>query len=404
MANIRRILVLGSYPCVKPLHGGQIRLSEIIAAYRSAGFQVQSVNLYDAASAAGQPAGRHDIDYPRDTPWRHWRGRVVPLIEDLTSGRYAANDQHVYQKLTDAIKVVPDVIHLEQPWLLPLVQRWRQEGKIPHVRLVYSSQNIEAPLKKAILQQYGLSEADEIAEEIAALEAQACREADIVLAVSETDRRLLSKLTSSPVILAANGIAPWHADSSTLGKWKPKLPDTPFALFVGSAHPPNMTGFFEMMGDSLGFLPPDRQICVAGSVGPNLLEHPVFQHWLPLNQSRLRILGLLDDADLAAVKVLAHVFVLPITEGGGSNIKTAEALFSGKHVLGTPVSFRSFEYLLAMPGVHVAATPADFRRELQLLLHVPPLALNPDWDDARRGLLWKNTLVPMVATVKSLCA
>lgn len=131
-----------------------------------------------------------------------------------------------------------------------------------------------------------------------------------------------------------------HLHQSHLEAWKKKLPPGPFALFVGSAHPPNISGFFDVLGDSLGFLAPDRSAHLRRwqrrPAPPPI--HPAFQRWKPLNESRIQILGMLDDADLAAVKSLAHLFILPISEGGGSNIKTAEALYSGKYVLGTPTS------------------------------------------------------------------
>ena len=392
-----RVLVLGSYPCITPMHGGQIRLAEVISAYRQAGFQVQSVNLYDSNAAAGQPRGPHDIDYPSQTAFRKWNNKAIPLIDDLTSGQYAANDEHAYQAITGTLAGTPDIIHLEQPWLLPLVQRWRKEGLIPGCRLIYGSQNIEAPLKRTILKQYHVDEAETIASEIAQLETEACLQADIVLAVSESDRQALTQLTGSPVILAANGIASWAADPSRLDRWLKRLPSTPFAIFVGSAHPPNISGFFETMGDSLGFLPPDRIICVAGSVSSHIPQHPDFQRWKPLNESRIRILGMLDDADLATVKTLAHVFILPITEGGGSNIKTAEALYSGKHVLGTPVSFRGFDDFLNMPGVNLATTAESFRKQLRELLHKPLPDQGPFWQKAKENLLWKSTLRPMAS-------
>lgn len=399
-----QVLVLGSYPCVRPLHGGQVRLAEVIAAYRRAGHTVQSINLYDTSAEAGQPRGPHDVEYPSTSAWRQWQGRPIPLIDDLTSGRYASQDERAYADITRLVQGAPAIVHLEQPWLLPLVLRWKREGKIPAARIVYGSQNIEAPLKQAILAHYGIAEAQAIAAEIALLEHEACRQADLILAVSDSDRRALAKLTASPVVLAANGIAPWHADRGTLPGRLCRLSAAPFALFVGSAHPPNISGFFETLGDTLGFLPPDRKICIVGSVGPHIVGHPDFLRWEPLNASRVCMFGLVDDAVLAALKTLAHVIILPITEGGGSNIKTAEALYSGKYVIGTPTSFRGFDDFLDMPGVHLAASPQAFRSTLQRLLQTSPLVPDPAWKDRRQRLLWEHTLAPMTRAVADLLA
>lgn len=398
------ILVLGSYPCRVPIHGGQIRLAQIIAAYRRLGRPVQSINLYDRYAAQGQPRGPYDFDYPPDSPWRRWHNQAIPLIEDLTSGRCAAEDETLYRAITQAVQGQPALIHLEQPWLLPLVLRWRREGRFANAKLVYGSQNIEAPLKAAILRQYGIPQAQNIADEISQLERQACAAADLVLAVSRDDQCALQQLSDRPVVLAANGIAAWQADAAAVAAWRARLPAEPFALFVGSAHPPNISGFYQVLGDSLGFLPPDRKIVVAGSVGPHLRQHPAFHAWAPLNQSRLHILGLVDEADLAAIKSLAHVFILPICEGGGSNIKTAEALYAGSYVVGTPTSFRGFQEYLDLPGVYMAEAGPPFRRCLADLLQRPALAPEPAAHRKRQGLLWHNTLGPMLAAVQPLLA
>ncbi len=386
------------------MHGGQIRLAEVIRAYREQGYTVQSLNLYNRSASAGQPAGKHDFHYPASTPWQLWQGKAVPLIEDLTSGHYAAGDQAAYQKLTQAVQGEPQLIHLEQPWLLPLVRRWKQEGRFPRARIVYGSQNIEAPLKATILRQYGIAEADAIAAAIARLEDEACALADVILAVSTADRAVLAQRSGKPVVLAANGISAWHASEAALTAWKSRLPSRPFALFVGSAHPPNISGFFDALGDSLGFLPPDRRIVILGGVGSHVLEHPRFQTWGPLNQSRVQVLGLVDEPALAAVKNLAHLIILPLCAGGGSNIKTAEALYSGKYVLGTPTSFRGFHDYLGLPGVHQAEPGAPFRKILAELLQCPAQAPDPQAQAQRQQLLWCHTLKAMIEAVQEVLA
>ncbi len=392
MTTAIQILVLGSYPCQTPMHGGQIRLAEIASAYRRTNAQVRVCSVFDNGSYATQPHGPHDHIYPSQSQHRQWQGQAIPLIDDLTSGHYAALDPNAYRTLTRHLPQPLHLLHLEQPWLLPLALRWRAEGLLQGTRIVYGSQNLEAPLKAAILRQYGIQQADAIAHDIDLLERQACMEADLTLAVSESDRLALQSYTTRPVLLAANGIAAWQATEAALTHWRAKLPAAPFALFVGSAHPPNISGFFDVFGDALGFLPPNTRLVVVGSVGPELLKHPRLQRWLPLNQSRLQVLGMVDDAALDAIKTLAHLFVLPITEGGGSNIKTAEALYSGAHVLGTPVSFRGFDGFLHQPGVQQQAQPEAFRRAVYTLLCTPPPSLDAAAKALRQTLLWQHTL------------
>lgn len=393
------VLVLGSYPCAEPRHGGQVRLAEIARAYRRGGARVRTLSVFDEPPYQGQRYGRHDLVYPVGVAARLWHGAAIPLIEDLTSGQYAATDEQACRQLGAALFARTDLLHLEQPWLLPLVLRWRRDGRLPGTRLVYGSQNIEAPLKAAILRHYGVRQADEIAAEIAALEAAACAQADVCLAVSASDQAELQRHATVPVTLAPNGIAPWQASPAVLETWRKRLPAAPFALFVGSAHPPNISGFYEMFGKALACIPPATEVVVAGSVGPELLKHPAFLANEPLNRSRLRILGVIDDADLAAVKTLAHLFVLPITEGGGSNIKTAEALYAGAYVVGTPVSFRGFHAFAGAPGVCECADPAAFRAAVATCLRAPRLTLAPAEIARRQTLVWEQTLAPVTALV-----
>ncbi|QJC55214.1 hypothetical protein HC248_00492 [Polaromonas vacuolata] len=401
MRQAANIFILGSYPCQTPMHGGQIRLAEIAAAYQRTGAQVRVCSVFDETSYANQRYGPYDHIYPIHSQFRQWNAQAIPLIDDLTVGNYAALDPDAYKTLSQHLPSSVDVLHFEQPWLLPLVLRWRKEGRLNGTRLVYGSQNIEGPLKASILHQYRIPQAEAVAEEISALERSACQEADLTLAVSESDRKTLQSYTTKPVLLAANGIAAWQAKDAALKHWKAQLPTEKFALFVASAHPPNISGFFDMFGDALGFIPPDTRLVVVGSVGPHLLSHPRFQRWLPLNQSRIQVLGLIDDQALAAVKTLAHLFVLPITEGGGSNIKTAEALYSGSHVLGTPVSFRGFDNFVSLAGVHQHAQPAAFRQAVTTLLQTPSPATTPATQALRQTLLWSNTLACVEDTARA---
>ena len=52
--------------------------------------------------------------------------------------------------------------------------------------------------------------------------------------------------------------------------------------------------------------------------------------------------------------------VLPLREGGGSNLKTAEALYSGLPLVATTVAMRGYETFRNMDGVIVADDAAAF--------------------------------------------
>jgi glycosyltransferase involved in cell wall biosynthesis len=395
----KRLLALSTYPVRIPRHGGQIRVARILATYKKAGFDVQHISVYDTEQSVS--AGRNDIPYPSASPYRLFKGRVIPFISDLTAGIFSSKDKKAYRKITSRIQWPLDVIEIEQPWLLQLALRLRDEPGGKDARLVYSSQNMEASLKKAILQNCDTPEAEEISKLIWQLEIDACRSADMVFAVTEEDCKILSDASNKLVFLAANGIDPWNAETIVLNKWRNKLPEK-FVLFIGSAHPQNIQGFFEYVGDSMAFIPPDIRIVVVGGVGLGLLLKDQTSRWSRLSRSRMLTLGVLGDKDFSAVKELAHVFILPIIQPGGSNIKTAEALYSGKHVVGTTVSFRGYAEFLGLSGIHIADDPQEFRRRVQALLYVPLPHRNKAAHALTEKLLWCNVLKEMPGRVRAL--
>lgn len=51
--------------------------------------------------------------------FRHWRGKAVPLVDDLTAGIYAAEDEQAYPGVDKALNVKPDGHPSGAAWLLP---------------------------------------------------------------------------------------------------------------------------------------------------------------------------------------------------------------------------------------------------------------------------------------------
>lgn len=393
------VLLLSTYPFVEPRHGGQVRLAGIAEAFAEAGWQVDSMAIYEPEGYGSQRLGARDIAFPCDSPYRKFHGRDVPLINDLLSGPYAAADDGGFQAVLQKLPRQLDAIHIEQPWLWPLGQRIKQLPRFKDACLIYGSQNIEAPLKRDILTSYQIATAEEVVAEIDALEQRAAREADISVAVTQSDLDVLIAWGARRPVLAANGIAAWQARPETLERWRERLPKTPWMLYVASAHPPNFTGFTDCVGPSLGCFAPDSRLVVAGSVCEHLSRHLAATRWHSLNLSRLQLLNVLSDDDLAAVKTLAHAFLLPIPHGGGSNIKTAEALYSGAHVLGTAAAFRGFEDFMDLPEVTVARSPADFQAGIRTLLARPTAAPSEAAWERREALRWDRCLAAIPAAV-----
>lgn len=390
-AGQRRVLVLGSYPITQPRHGGQIRLAQIVAAYGAQGMAVRNANFFPAnATYLSAPRGPADAALPAHR-LQHWRGQAAPFIEDLASGEFVAADEARLERL-ERYAGACDVVHVEQPWLLPVALRLRERGRVGRFRLVYGSQNIEYRLKRAIFEQYQVQGAEPLLQAIEALEQACARASDLVAAVTAEDAAVLRGWTDSPVVVAANGIAPWRSQPADLARWRKRLGPRPFALYVASAHPPNVAGFCQSFGACLAALAPDQRLVLAGSVTEHLVASPWYQAWAPLNRRRVVAVGPVTDRDLSALRDLAHTFVLPMTSGEGSNLKSAEALHSGRWVVATPHAMRGFERFAQAARVRVCEPGAAFGQAVSQTLSQPVPPLGPE-DEAMRGqLTWAHTL------------
>ena len=398
----KNVVFLTTYPLAAPRHGGQIRGVQLIAALRRLGLNVVTIACVDPHPYPAGEWGPNDVAFPTDSPLRVFNGAPIPFVTDYMSGIHAAKDEPTYQRILAAAPAQIDLLFLEQPWMLPVAQRLRRDRGAG--LLVYDSQNDERALKAPILRRFHPSVADPLLDAVGSLERAACREADLVFAVNASDQAALSRHGGVPVQLAPNGAEPWEASAADLEKWRRQAEASVFALYVASAHPPNYLGFFDVLTDHFGFLAPDQAIMVAGGASAEidrLLKRRLYEG---LSRSRLRLVGVLHPADLAAIKQLAQAFVLPILDGSGSNLKTAEALFSGKWVVGTPTAFRGFERFVSMPHVMIAEPGRGFCAAVREAMSTPPPMLTAQDRQHLLELTWQETLAPMTAAIRSALA
>lgn len=399
----RTLLLLSTYPFKNPKHGGQIRLSQIEKVYKAAGWNVVSVAVYDPVSYPKVDTGKRDIPFSQKPIWRKFRGRTIPLIDDLLMGFYAVADDGGFAFVRKKLPRHLDAIHVEQPWLWELACKIKKNDKYKDVVLIYGSQNVEAPLKQDILTSFGVDDADEVVNVIKELELKAAQDADLLLAVTKSDLNFLSRKGSKRILHAPNGVEPWEASSEKMAIWREKLPKTPWLLYIASAHPPNFTDFIDLVGDSLACIPPDSRLVIAGTVSEHIYRELAETQWHSLNLSRLELLHILSDEDLAAVKNLAHGFLLPIAHGGGSNIKTAEAIYSGSYIIGTKAAFRGFEHLMHLPEIILAENPIEFRLAIRNVLERPKKSYeHSEVDSDRMSLRWGQCLAEIPSVVDNI--
>lgn len=394
------VLVLSVYPTYPALHGGQIRLQNIVRAYENAGFYVRVRGVLPVDYEIGdlREAFLPMPDVSR-LPFASLGGWVIdylvaPAVErDPLFGELAA--------LVDDCE--PDVVHLEQPWLWPFVRRMLSEEKLSGCYIVYGSQNVECSLKREILlRHFAKAVVEEVAGAIEEIERELSQKADLILAVSGNDADAIRLWTDRPIVVAKNGVEPWTADEECRGIGRALCSSRRFGLFASSAHLPNVDGFLDIAGPALGFVRPTERVVIVGAAGSLIYKDPRFQAYGDLNRSRAVILGPVSQRLLDALRDLAHVFLLPIVSGGGTNLKTSEALWSGKYVVGTPSAFRGFERFMCGSGVMIVRTSQGFKAAVRECLEAPPFVLPAEERQLRKELLWTRTLRPMIQGVGEL--
>lgn len=319
----------------------------------------------------------------------------IPFIDDLGSGVFASQNveplEH-FRLIAGDFK--PDVVHLEQPFMWPLVEKMKALGDLDGVAIVYSSQNHEAPLKRAILEGAGVSreKTDRAVSAIETVERNLVQAADLIVAVSAIEADYYRDLKPrAPVLTIRNGTdRPGRLKKPEGGG---ELPQGEYLVFVGSAYPPNISGFTKfVLGDSLYGLPPRKLISVCGGAADGIFASSDYLPHASSYGDRVHFFARPSDEELHWIQKGAKGSLLPIASGGGSNLKTAEALCSGKWLIATPTALRSFEDYEHEKGVIVASTPKQFRDAMLDVIYAPPLSLTKTELAKRHGLYWDNLL------------
>ena len=393
-----RIVTLSTYPIDTPLHGGQHRLLNIVDRYRAAGHQVASVGVLGSMNYAASPGF---IGYPPTEELERCIARLG-LMDDWAIGELMAQDDRFFGALAEQVPVGVDLVHVEQPWLFRFAQRYVAERGTGATHIVYGGQNIEHALKRRIVSEYmGTGHADECAKLVLECELAALRGADLICAVSREDADWMQAHATGEIVLAGNGVRAQKVDHVSIVQANEITGHRRFALYSASAHPPNIIGFYDMFGRGVGCFAPDERIVVAGNAGPSIQGDQKFIR-TPGLEKHFIAAGEVSTACLTGLLETSHLVVLPITQGSGTNLKTAEALWLGHHIVATPVAMRGFEQFANSTGVSVREDPVEFREAIREAMAQPACALSHDERDARRVVLWEQTLRSLVDSVNSL--
>lgn len=401
----KKVLQLSTYPIVGSRQtGGPLRVLAINKTYKKRFTSVKHVAIFSKY--------HHPTDYAQTdiavSGSLAEATRTAPNTSDYLIGEAIRSDPTLRKQVMDLLlDFKPDVIEIEQVY--PYLGLRSLLDELPfQPKLVYSSHNVEWSMKDEILQSLGHDprEREAMVAAIRDAERELCEKADLVTACTRDDGETLKKMGAKDYVLARNGVTERNPAEADKRYWRDYFARRGFekvAVFVGAAHPPNMLGFHEMISTGMGFLPAGYGVVLAGGVGDNIMQNLQPDSIADVTSyRRLHSVGWVSDARLYALIAIADAMLLPIVEGGGSNLKTAEALISGRQVVATTKALRSFEEYLDLPTLHIADKPDDFRISIRTVMEEPGDNLNKRQTTFARGLLWKNCLNDMTEAVAKL--
>jgi hypothetical protein len=388
-----RVLMLGPWAITRPRHGGQIRAASIVGAYRARGHQVLFIGIFDPNNVPPADTSPDDVAID-DTVMAYIARSGLPW--ELSLWPAFAEVPALFARFEAAVqRFRPDVVQFEEPYLWPVVRALRRRGLAGERRVVHSSYNFETDYRRDLAEIAG-SVNDRILAEVAAQEAEIARESDLVATVSDADAESFRRLGARHVVVARNGSRPPEPAPDALAAVDAYLGGAPFALFVSSAHPPNAQGLLDLAAGATSGLPGRLIICgaVHRLLEPSRRTHPLIRDAC--------MLGTVDPAVLDALLTRAAVILLPKTRGGGSNLKTSEALLARRPVVATTLAFAGFEAWRDVPGVAIADQPALFWQLAARQLADPQVIAVPPGQDRRDELLWPACLAPMIDAAEAL--
>lgn len=346
-----RVLQIRHYPVVRPITGGQRRIVQLQAMLRAAGAEVDSLSV----TTNWLPDGPTDIAAPRELA--EWVGRI-PYDVERRLAQVPMLDPQFMRRIAGAVEAArPDIVWLEHPFLWPVFQEIVGDRPV-----IYSSHNVEWQMKQAVLRAEGVCDPLCI-ETLRATEIALVRAARLVVCCSAQDAAQFERFNPERMVIA-NGMDVPRVERT------PDLPATVFAdrpdakrgvvlAYVSSQHAPNWHGLRDLVLTPLltaTLASPITLVLVGGIcnfVTPTLRDS--------LDRQIRLVLYPEADEDLKNLVLLnADAILLPITSGGGTNLKTAEALLAGVEVVATTTAFRGFEALTGLERVRIAETPDAF--------------------------------------------
>ena len=345
-----QILVISPYSPVPAVHGGAVRISNLLREMNKRA-DVTVLSLADTEAekdphslAALSKLCREALVVPRDTGSGRGGWLAPTKSRGFHSERLAEEIRECMERRSFSVVQV-EYTHMAHFLPPPTegVLRVLVEHDVSFVALERARQLPGSLLRKAGLWIDGLRT---FRQEILAVES-----ADCTIMMSENDRGVLARfLPRTQLRVVPNGV-----DCAAF-PFRSVVEDNPVILFVGFfRHEPNVEAALYFAREVLPLihevLPEARFRIVGAYPPPEVLD-------LPALDERIEVAGWVDST--ACEYQAASVFVAPVLRGSGTRLKILEALASGAAVVSTTIGA---EGILADSGeIRVADDPVTFAR------------------------------------------
>lgn len=255
---------------------------------------------------------------------KYFNGKFHISVNDIVALRHAGENailNSVYAVLRENAKIIV----CDHPYMVSLPDRFND-------RFVYSSHNFEYGLKKSLLEWH--PDKQLLIDEVLAAEELCVASSAAVVAVSQEDANNLARgvRASAQLLVVPNGAAaPTEPSHEDIEATKTQISKRS-AVFLGSAHMPNVDAAKYII-ENLAIECSNVEFHIIGSVCNALSSK------LPEN---IKPWGVLSDGMKSAVMQQCAIAINPMFSGSGSNIKLADFIANGLHVVSTSFGVRGY--------------------------------------------------------------
>ncbi len=354
----RRICGFSTFPVHPARGGGQQRVLNICREL-SRTYDVEIIAFVEATEAGGTTELGPGLRETRVLKSPRQAEREAGLSADagwLPVGDIAAGlhwrENTAFTEHAQKACSAADIIMLHHPYMVDAALEYGAGAT-----LWLDAHNVELDLKRPVLEPHGAAEG--LLEAVEQLEARAWQAANFITACTRDDLDRLQQLNGSSDALQTvlpNGYSrraghPISRAERNEAKRQLGREGVFTALFIGSWHPPNIEAVQSIV--TIASALPDLEFWIVGSVCGAFAADDI-----PAN---LRLLGVVEDDELAALLSAADLALNPMQTGSGSNLKILDYIEHRIPLVSTAFGARGFgldpgqHYQLAEPDGFVDA-------------------------------------------------